>query len=93
MNYPKLSNTTGRDLSGRTKGDPMKKPMLLIQLIVNDSAVWQVNQDVDRKFCRNMTQPELEAIGAAAALELESVVSKGKTDAEVPGPNKAAKRK
>lgn len=74
----------------------MKKPMLLIQLIVNDSAVWQVHQTVDPLLCRNMKQEELESVGVAAALALEETIrfSTGKSTAEVPGPStKYAKRK
>lgn len=39
------------------------KSHLLIQLVFNGRAIWQVKQDVPNEHCRRMTPAELKTIG------------------------------
>jgi hypothetical protein len=81
MNFERLFNTKVRVLFGRTKlreGQHMAKQELLIQLVMDGRAVWQVRQEVAREHCRKMSADELKSIGQAAADRLSGFVRAAK---------------
>ncbi len=50
------------------------KSYLLIQLVSNGRAIWQVKQDVPIEHCRRMTPDQLKAVGDSLANELGVII-------------------
>jgi hypothetical protein len=74
----------------------MQKSHLLIQLVFNGRAVWQVRQNVSPEICRKMTQEELKAFGEATAHSLGTIIREANpltSGVAVTGPVSVSKKK
>lgn len=63
----------------------MAKYEMLIQLIVDGRAAWQVRELVPKEYCRKMTDPELKAVANTLVNELGAIV-KDRGASKTPAP-------
>ncbi len=69
------------------------KSYLLIQLVFNGRAVWQVKQDVPDTHCRRMTQEELAAFGLHAQQSLKRLIEENPVKEPVAAASEAPRKK
>lgn len=61
----------------------MSREKIQIQMYVDGRAVWRVERDIKRQYCRRMTPAELETIGKETVETIQSVASKTPREVEL----------